>query len=150
GIQGISAALIASTAFSIAISSFPASYRGRVVGIVTMASSLGLTIGVFFSSLALGAVSWRAGFLLTGGVAFLVSIPVRRLTAARTAEDRRPFDVAGSLLLGGGLTAAFLSLSHAHDGPETFQAGAPWHLSMNTVAVVLIVLFVWWERRQRF
>jgi len=34
-------------------------------------------------------------------------------------------------------------LNHLHEGPETFEAGAPYHLTMHAIALGFLVLFLW-------
>ena len=40
-----------------------------------------------------------------------------------------------------------LGLNHLHEGPETFQAGAPYHFTMHAVALGFLVLFLWRQLR---
>src|SRR5581483_184658 len=49
----------------------------------------------------------------------------------------------GGALLFGSLSLLLLGLNHLHEGPETFAAGAPYHLSMHLSAAFLMALFVW-------
>jgi len=42
-----------------------------------------------------------------------------------------------------------LGLNHLHEGPETFEAGAPYHVGMHLAALGLLVLFVWRQLRTR-
>jgi predicted MFS family arabinose efflux permease len=41
------------------------------------------------------------------------------------------------------LVFLLLGLNHLHEGPETFEAGAPYHLSMHAIALTFLVLFLW-------
>jgi DHA2 family multidrug resistance protein-like MFS transporter len=62
-------------------------------------------------------------------------------SARRTAL--RDIDWFGGLLLLGALSFLLVGLNHLHDGPETFEAGAPFHLSMHVLAIGCFVLFLW-------
>jgi DHA2 family multidrug resistance protein-like MFS transporter len=59
----------------------------------------------------------------------------------------KDIDWLGGGLLFGCLTFLLLGLNHLHEGPETFQAGAPYHFGMHAVALTFFVLFLWRQLR---
>ncbi len=63
-VQGFGAAMIFATSTAILTSIYPASDRGRVLGINTAAVYLGLSAGPFLGGLIVGALGWRAVFWL--------------------------------------------------------------------------------------
>ena len=73
--------------------------------------------------------------------AFAGGLPSMRRT--RLAD----VDWLGGALLFGGLIFLLLGLNHLHEGPETFQAGAPYHFTMHAVALGFLVLFLWRQLR---
>jgi hypothetical protein len=56
-------------------------------------------------------------------------------------------DWPGAVLLLLTLSVASFSLSHFHDGPETFVDGWRWHIPMHLAALTLLAMFVFVERR---
>ncbi len=58
-------------------------------------------------------------------------------------------DWLGGVLLLGALAFLLLGLNHLHEGPETFEAGAPYHLGMHLVALAFLVAFVVRQLRTR-
>jgi len=61
----------------------------------------------------------------------------------------KDIDWLGGALLFGALIFLLLGLNHLHEGPETFEAGAPYHLTMHAVALVFLVLFLWRQLQSR-
>jgi hypothetical protein len=59
----------------------------------------------------------------------------------------RRIDWAGAILLFATLTAAMLGVNHLHEGGETFEAGAPYHVGMHLLALGLLVAFLKVEQR---
>ena len=54
--------------------------------------------------------------------------------------------------LGGGILCCGLifllfGFNHLHEGPETFEAGAPYHLTMHAIALGFLMLFLWRQLR---
>src|SRR5205823_3874869 len=71
--------------------------------------------------------------------------------AAGLPSERRTLvkdiDWLGGGLLFGALTFLLLGLNHLHEGPETFEAGAPYHVGMHAVALAFLALFLWRQLR---
>jgi predicted MFS family arabinose efflux permease len=59
----------------------------------------------------------------------------------------RDVDWLGGGLLFGALMFLLLGLNHLHEGPETFEAGAPYHVGMHAIALGFLVLFLWRQLR---
>lgn len=146
-LQGIGAALASGNSLAIIAEAVPDHERGRAIGLATMASSLGAMVGTALAPLVLAYLHWRWAFLIgaPGGVAALAM--ALRLPLPRPSVTRVPLDVSGALLLVGALGALALSLQHLHDGPETFEAGAPYHVTLHAITLALLAAFVWVERR---
>src|SRR4030095_13346490 len=75
--------------------------------------------------------------------AFASGLPSIRRTALRD------IDWLGGVLLFGALVFLLLGLNHLHEGPETFEAGAPYHLGMHLIALAFLVLFLWRQLQVR-
>jgi MFS family permease len=146
-VQGIGGALMLGNGLAIVVNSFPARQHGRSIGIAMMAASLGSTIGVAIGGVALEYLSWRWMFFVIaplGAIALVAALGLRGVTTPRKAHR---VDWQGALLLFLMLTAVTLSMTHLHDGEESFEAGWPYHTAMQVLALVLLGAFVWVERR---
>lgn len=145
--QGAGAALMSATSLAIITSAAPPAWRGRAIGIVTMSSALAAMLGTALASLFVTYLSWRWAFISAAPVGAVALVLALRMGPDRPVERQSQPDWAGALLLIGALTALSLSLSHFHDGPETFEAGWPYHSTMHLLTALLLALFVWAERR---
>lgn len=146
-VQGVGAALVSATSLPIITEAVDPARRGRSIGLTTMASSLGAMAGTGLAPLFVQYLDWRWVFY-TGGVAGTVALVLARRMGSETLTVRRlHLDWPGAVLLLLTLVVASLSLNHFHDGPETFADGWRWHMPMHGVALVLLAMFVWVERR---
>src|SRR5262249_25636252 len=123
---------------------------GWAIGIFTMSSFVGSAFGSITGDLALQLFTWRFVFLTLIPLGVLACPPRPRLPGVGGhGGTRRPLDLAGAGLLFAALVAFSLSLTHLHEGPETFAAGWQWHSSMQALAILLFALFVVAERRAK-
>lgn len=158
-VQGIGGALMLGNGLAILTDAFADNQRGRAIGIVGMAAAFGSLVGTMLSTLALNYLTWHWLFVVNLPLGLVGALSALGLSDANATRHRpgaggrsrpvawRRIDWAGSILLLAGVTALSLSLSHLHEGPETFEAGWGWHLSMHTLAAALIGAFVLVERR---
>jgi len=123
--------------------------RGRAFGLFGAAIGISTAIGPLLGGLLLEwggeADGWRWVFYVNVpiGVAALV-LGARLLPRdTSTAGERQPLDAVGAVLLGGAVVSLMVPLVLSEGDP----ASAPWWLL--AVFVVLLVLFVLWERRAR-
>ncbi len=109
--QGLGAVMMQALGMAIVTEAFPASERGRALGITGTIVSIGISIGPTLGGLLIGTVGWRA--------IFLVNLPVGiagLLLARRYIPDWRPpggqrFDMTGAALLFGTLVCLALGLT---------------------------------------
>ncbi len=117
--------------------------RSRAVGIWAATSALGFAAGPPIGGFVLAHLPWGAIFLVN------VPIVVVCLLAGRllVPESRDPaggrLDLGGVMLSTAGLTAIVWAII---SGPERGWASAP-VLGVGTAGVLLLALFVGWERR---
>ncbi len=98
--QGLGAALMQSLGAAIVTMINPASQRGRSLGMVGAAVSLGLALGPALGGLLIGLFGWRSVFLINlplGAVAMLAL--ARGLPSAGSPGPRQTFDLAGAMAL---------------------------------------------------
>jgi len=96
---GIGAAMIFGTAVAIVTSVFPASERGRVLGINVAAVYIGLSLGPFLGGLLTQYFGWRSIFWLNVALCLLIIALLFWKLKGEWAEARgEKFDVTGSII----------------------------------------------------
>jgi EmrB/QacA subfamily drug resistance transporter len=110
-VQGVGAALMMPATLSIITDAFPASERGKAMGMWAGVSALALAVGPVLGGFLTEHVSWRAIFYLNIPVA--AGAVAASLFAVRESRDTtvgREVDYAGVAALTAGLTALILAL----------------------------------------
>ena len=120
-VQAIGASMMMAMGPALIKSSFPKDRLGRGLGLVGIATSLGLMTGPAVSGLLLRWSHWRMMFLVTVPVGVILYVLSRRLLASigrpvdGEARERlkNGFDILGGLLYAASITLTVLVLSHA-------------------------------------
>lgn len=146
-VQGIGSAMVFGTSLALVSEVVPAARRGLAIGILTTSAGLAGLVGVMFSVYAAVHLSWHWAFYVMGPVAALTFLMALRLPLGKTSGNRQQIDWLGAILLFAGLTVGMLSLNHFHEGEQSFQEGAYYHVSMHAVAAAILAVFVWVELR---
>ena len=111
-LQGMTSAMIFSTAIAILASVFPPSERGRVLGINVACTYAGLSLGPVIGGVMTQQFGWRSIFYANVPLAAVAFVLVAwMLPADRVESKEERFDVPGSLLFGIGLAALMYGLS---------------------------------------
>jgi len=106
-LQGVASAAIFGTAMAILTATYPLRQRGRVLGISTATTYVGLSTGPFIGGALTQHAGWRSIFWVNAALAVLnLSLVLWKLRGVgRMPDDRAPanaptqrFDVTGSLL----------------------------------------------------
>jgi len=136
-VQGAFASMMFATSTAILTSVFPASDRGRVLGINTAAVYTGLSVGPFLGGVMTQTLGWRSIFL-AGAVLGLVSIAllVTRVKGEWAEARGERFDTRGALVYGAAIVSFMYGLSLL---PKLEGAG------LIAVGVVMGVGFIRWE-----
>jgi EmrB/QacA subfamily drug resistance transporter len=137
-VKGLAAALTAPAALSLITTTFTEqAQRTRALGVYSLAGATGYTGGLVLSGL-LTDVSWRLVFFLPVPLALLVVAltPLVIPRSAGRADSARGFDARGAAAVTGGVLLVVYALSE-----RDWVAGV--------VAVILLVAFVFIERRHR-
>ena len=123
-IQALGASMMMATGPALIRSVFPPERLGRGLGLIGVATSLGLMSGPAISGLLLRWVHWRAIFWVTVPVAVLVYFwgrsALRQQVADSRAAEKDPggaakegaFDLAGALLWTGSVIITFVLVTH--------------------------------------
>ncbi len=141
-LQGVGGALLTPGSLAIVQSTFHPDDRGRAIGAWSGLGGLATAIGPFAGGYLIGAVSWRAIFLLNLPLAAAVVLIARRhVPESHDSHASHRVDVGGAVLgaLGlAGVTAALI------EGPSR---GGPLPWVAGVLGVLALVGFLVWEAR---
>jgi EmrB/QacA subfamily drug resistance transporter len=143
-VQGVGAALMMPATLSIITNAFPASERGKAMGMWAGVSALALAVGPVLGGFLTEHVSWRAIFYLNIPVA--IGAVTAALFAVRESRDTtvgRQVDYAGVAALTTGLTALILVLIEGN----SWGWGSAKIIALIAGAVLGLAAFVAIERR---
>jgi len=144
GVQALGAVMMQALGVGIVIEIYPPQQRGRVLGIMGTAVSLGLAVGPPLGGLLIGAVGWRAIFLVNLPVCLLaLAVVGRYVPHDHKARDGQRFDTQGAVILFLSLISYALGMTIGqHHG---FGSGAsPLLLAASGLG---LALFLWVEKR---
>ncbi|NYD40336.1 MFS transporter [Nocardioides panaciterrulae] len=155
-LQGAAAGLLTPQNTGLIQQLFRGPERGRAFGLfgltVSISSGLGPVIGGLIISTAGEANGWRYLFLVNVPIGLVAMVFVARLVPGRSHEEgeqegapatgRTQLDLAGALLLGGGVLCLLFPL-------VSIESGARWPLVLLIGAPLFLWGFVRWERRVR-
>lgn len=143
-LEAIGASLLAANSIAIVVSAATRAQRGRALGIQGAAQAVGLAVGPALGGVLLETLGWRSVFWinvpfgLAGAIAGWLVLP----QTVRLADDKR-FDWRGALLIAPALAALMVALNEAH----RWGLLSPLLIGTALLAVILMALFVWAERR---
>lgn len=152
GVQAFGAAMLMANSPAILTKSFPASQRGRALGLQATMTYLGLTVGPSLGGWLAHSFSWRSVFYINLPVSLLAFwlgtrfIPRELAQGSAAAGSRERFDIPGALTFLAGLVALLLGLNQGH---AWGWSSAP-ILGLLAAAVILLLVFVLIERRVSF
>jgi EmrB/QacA subfamily drug resistance transporter len=113
---GIGSAMTQGTATAILVGNFEVHERARMLGLQMTGVGLGAIAGPSVGGFIVGAVGWRALFVITAVTMLLVAVAAQRILkrrAKRPPQSGPAFDFAGALLFSTFLGAGLLTLTHA-------------------------------------
>jgi EmrB/QacA subfamily drug resistance transporter len=143
--QGIGASMFMATIMAVAVTTFPAHQRGRVLGLLGSIVAAGTLLGPALGGFLTDAFGWRSIFFinlpvgLLGAVGTFVFLPSER----GTGGSLRQLDLMGAVLFAGFAASLLLGLG---TGPGAGWASAG-VVALLLAASTLLVLFVLWELR---
>jgi EmrB/QacA subfamily drug resistance transporter len=138
-LQGVGSAMIFGTGMAMLTSAFPATERGRVLGISVAAVYVGLSLGPSLGGFLTEYLGWRSIFLLMVPLGLVVLAFVLWRVRSEWAEARGEiFDIAGSVLYALALLMLMYGFSLLPEGIGVVLVAG---------GLVGLGLFVWWEMR---
>jgi EmrB/QacA subfamily drug resistance transporter len=143
-LQGIGATLLSANSIAIVVAAVEPQQRGRALGVQAAAQATGLCAGPALGGLLLDTLDWRWVFWINVPVGLLgMVIGWLVLPQTRSLPENARFDWKGAIVLLPALTAFMAVINEAH----VWGATSSLFLGGAGVAVFLLALFVWFERR---
>ncbi len=106
--QGIGGALIAASSLVILCDTFLAAERGRVLGLIAVASAISVSVGPALGGLISGHLDWRWIFFVSVPISFGAAIASHYVLPRNSVRGRVRFDLLGALLFGVGVVGLTL------------------------------------------
>ncbi len=148
GIQGLGSAMIFGASLAIIATVYTGPRLAWAVGILSVSAGVASLVGTWVSTTLVQYSNWHFSFLVPTVIGVVVAVIAGGLPSVRRTR-LADIDWLGGVLLLGALAFLLLGLNHLHEGPETFEAGAPYHLGMHLVALAFLVAFVVRQLRTR-
>lgn len=143
--QGVGGAAVLASGLSLIAHAYPAGQaRVHATGVWGAMLGVGIAIGPLGGALVAQLGSWRTSYAALSVLSVAALVPAARLTESR-AQDRRPLDPVGTVLMAGGLTALTAGVVQGNSSGWTYAPA----LVALALATVLLAAFGGWELRSR-
>lgn len=137
-LQGLGCAMIFGNLFAIIASIFPASDRGKALGITLTGSFMGMFLGPVLGGFLTEYLGWRSIFFFNVPLGVLATIAVTQIKGEWTEASGEKFDIGGATIYGLALLTLMYGLSIL---PEI------WGLYLILSGTLFLVLFYLIESR---
>ena len=132
-LQALGAAMVFSNSPALLTKNFPATQRGQALGLQSMMTYLGLTVGPSLGGWLTMQFSWRAVFFINVPIGLLALwLSVRYIPHDAPSESPEPFDLTGAATFMIGLVVLLLALNQGH----------AWGWTSPSIVAMLIAAFV--------
>jgi EmrB/QacA subfamily drug resistance transporter len=143
-VQGVGAGILAPLGFAITVLVFPPEQRGRGLALIAVVALVSSAAGPVLGGVLIEIADWYWIFLINVPVGILgVLLALRWWPETWDLSAGREVDLRGMLLLGGAMFCLTVALVEANP----FAGHLALWLSLMQAAILLGILFVWWERR---
>ena len=140
-LQGVGAAMIASTGVALLTTVFPPQERGKVLGINVAATYTGLTLGPVFGGMLTHHLGWRSIFLINVPLGLaIIAVTLWKLKGEWAGARGERFDFIGTVIYSLGLTALVY-------GFTVLPAGLGVWLIVG--GIIGLSAFMRWETKER-
>jgi EmrB/QacA subfamily drug resistance transporter len=143
-LQGIGAGGLMVSAQAIIADIVPPRERGRYMGLIGSVFAVASVAGPLLGGFLVDNLSWRWVFYVNMPVGALAVLIVITRLHLHTPSVKHRIDVAGTALLSGGVGALILLTTW---GGSEYAWGSSTIVGLGVAGVVLLAVFVWWERR---
>ncbi|MDQ7094979.1 MFS transporter [Desulfosporosinus sp. PR] len=138
--QAIGASMLMANSQAITVSAFPASERGRALGLTGTTVALGSLTGPALGGLIVGLIGWKYIFYINvpiGIIGFIVSQII--LPNDKRSTGREPFDFSGAFLFSVGMVALLFAINN---GEDYGWSSTPILLGIIAGLILLIAFYV--------
>jgi EmrB/QacA subfamily drug resistance transporter len=139
-LQAVGAAMVMSLGPAITTEAFPASERGRALGVIGMAVSAGIITGPVLGGFLLRSYSWHWIFLVNIPVGIIGTLMVLRFVPNIPPAGGQRFDIPGALTFFISLVSLLLALSFGQQ--ISFANGWIWLLLAIWLVFLVFFLFI--------
>ncbi len=143
-IQGVGGAILSPATLTIIVTTFQGPRLPKAIGAWSAMAGAGGAVGALLGGILTGLVSWRWIFFINVPIGVVAgTIAVLYLREMRNKDATSKLDVTGAVLVTGGLASVIYAVVNTttHAWSSTFT------LSWLFAGFVLIVGFLFWERR---
>ncbi|KAH8595193.1 major facilitator superfamily domain-containing protein [Bisporella sp. PMI_857] len=156
--QGLALSLCLPSSVQLITSNIPTgSYRNAAFACLGAGQPLGFSVGLVMGGVFVQSIGWRWGYYIGAGLTFIIfifsifSIPVDTKTESQSFAQiiermKTEIDWIGCLLLSTSLGLTSYVFSILADNATKFLA--PLCLTLFSISIALIPLFIWYTRRQ--
>ena len=137
-LAGVGSALVMITSLAIITRVFPANKRGTAIGINIATVYVGLSLGPVVGGLLTELAGWRSLFLVTIPIVIISGLAIWTFMKQEFTNPAKSFDIKGTILYAVAIFCTMFGLSTITD---------PWSPILATAGVLLLVIFIWYERR---
>lgn len=149
GVVGFGGALITANSNAIITMVFGSQERGRAFAVPIIGGRMGSVVGLLLFGVFLQYFSWRMVFLSSlpiGLWAIMNSWGLLKFKVEQVADSARGIriDYFGALLMVGTLAVVTMSVTHLHEGAESFTSpeALRYHVPMHLLGFSLVALFL--------
>ncbi|CAN5840473.1 MFS transporter [soil metagenome] len=137
-VQALGAVMILALGPAVLLEAFPPTQRGRALGMIGTAVSVGVVTGPVVGGILISSFDWRAIFFVNIPVGIAGTLLALRFVPATFPGTRQRFDYAGAAVMSTGLLAASLALTMGQEAGYS----SPAIVGLFAVVVVAAVWFV--------
>ncbi len=148
-IQGLGAGGIFPVASAVIGDTFPVEKRGSALGLIGAVFGIAFLVGPILGGVILFALNWHWLFLINLPIAAVLIVAAMRLLPSARPQVRRPFDWVGMIVLAVLLTALSYGLNQLDTANLTASIASPQVWGFLLLAIVLIPVFAFVERRAK-
>ena len=145
-LQGLGAVMVTALGAAIVTEVFPAHERGRAIGIIGSAVSVGIALGPSLGGVLIGLSGWRTIFLVNVPIGILaVVISAAFIPQSSPAQTRQSFDFPGAIILTVALACYALGMTVG----QSRGFSDPLIVGLLAGALIGLIVFVLVEARIR-
>ncbi|MFE3160797.1 MFS transporter [Streptomyces sp. NPDC059221] len=148
-LQGLGAALLFPQVISSILTIFPPQLRGRAFGLFGAIVGFAPILGPIFGGIILDQLSWRWIFFINVPIGVITVVLALRYVPSLRSGRTHHLDLVGVALVTVGLTSIVFGLIEGERYDWGTISGLVSIGSVIAVGVVLLVLFVFWQHRQK-